>query len=99
SAWEAALCPVQRTDVRNFAHGRHTWLHHRGERTVILGLIGDDGRDIWARAEALLPKTVRRHLFDFGDAGRLRTAIGIVEGLVIVEAIGTATAIDPGKPG
>jgi fructoselysine-6-P-deglycase FrlB-like protein/hydroxymethylpyrimidine pyrophosphatase-like HAD family hydrolase len=99
SAWETALCPVQRTDLRNFAHGRHTWLHHREERTVVLGLIGEDGRDIWTRAEALLPQALRHHLFEFGNAGRLRTAIGIVEGLVIVEAIGTATGIDPGKPG
>ena len=99
SAWEAALCPVQRTDLRNFAHGRHTWLHHRGERTVILGLIGDDGREIWERVNALMPAALRRHVFDFGNVGRMRTAVGIVEGLVIVEAIGAATDIDPGKPG
>ncbi|HEY0622303.1 HAD hydrolase family protein [Sphingomonas sp.] len=99
SVWEAALCPVQRTDIRNFAHGRHTWLHHREERTVVLALISEDGRDIWARMEPLLPAALRPQLFDFGNAGRLRTAIGIVEGLVIVEAIGTATGIDPGKPG
>lgn len=99
SAWEAALCPVQRTDLRNFAHGRHTWLHHRGDRTVILALVSDDGRDIWESANALLPEALRRHVFDFGSAGRFSTAIGIVEGLVIVEAIGAATGIDPGKPG
>lgn len=99
SAWEAALCPVQRTDLRNFAHGRHTWLHHRGGQTVILGLISEDSREIWERANALLPPELRRHVFDFGNAGRLCTAVGIVEGLVIVEAIGAATGIDPGKPG
>ena len=99
SAWEAALCPVQRTDLRNFAHGRHTWLHHRGNRTVILGLVSNDGRDVWGRADALLPEGLRRHVFDFGSAGRLSTAIGIIEALVVVEAIGAATGIDPGKPG
>lgn len=99
SAWEAALCPVQRTDLRNFAHGRHTWLYHRGDRTVILGLVSDDGRDVWERVNTLLPEALRRHVFDFGSAGRLSTAIGIIEGLVMVEAIGAATGIDPGKPG
>lgn len=99
SAWEAALCPVQRTDLRNFAHGRHTWLHHRGGRTIIFGLISDDGREIWERTNALVPDALRRHVFDFGNAGRMRTAVGIVEGLVIVEAIGAAIGIDPGRPG
>lgn len=99
SVWEAALCPVQRTDLRNFAHGRHAWPHHRGQSTVILGFIGRDGRDIWERADKVLPQTLRRHAFDFENVGRLRTAIGIVEGLVVVEAIGVATGIDPGKPG
>jgi len=99
SAWEAALCPVQRTDLRNFAHGRHTWLNHRGDRTVILALVSDDGRDIWEGANALLPEALWRHVFDFGSAGRFSSAIGIVEGLVIVEAIGAATGVDPGKPG
>ncbi|MBX9643438.1 MAG: HAD hydrolase family protein [Novosphingobium sp.] len=99
SAWEAALCPVQSTDLRNFAHGRHTWLHHRGDRTVIFALISDDSRDIWESANALFPAALRRQVFHFGDAGRLSSAIGIVEGLAIVEAIGAATGIDPGKPG
>lgn len=99
SAWEAALCPIQRTDLRNFAHGRHTWLHHRGEQTVVLGLIGDEGREIWERVNSLLPQALRRHVFDFGNAGRMRTATGIVAGLAIVEAIGSAVGIDPGRPG
>ena len=99
SIWEAALCAVQRTDPRNFAHGRHAWLQHRGERTSILALVAQDGREIWERAEALLPAAVQRHMFDLGDAGRLSCAIGIAKGLVVIEAIGTATGIDPGKPG
>ncbi|MFC3711212.1 HAD hydrolase family protein [Sphingoaurantiacus capsulatus] len=99
SVWEAALCPIQRTDLRNFAHGRHTWIHHRGERTIILGLVSEDGADIWERADTFLPPALRRHVFTFGNAGRMRMAAGIIQGLIIVEAIGVATGIDPGKPG
>src|SRR3546814_12463538 len=47
SAWEASLCPVQRTDVRNFAHGRHSWLHHHPDRSMVLGLVGKDGLQLW----------------------------------------------------
>lgn len=40
SLWEASLCPIQVTDMRNFAHGRHSWLHHRAERDCYLGIDG-----------------------------------------------------------
>src|SRR3546814_5746306 len=55
SAWEASLCPVQRTDVRNFAHGRHSWLHHHPDRSMVLGLVGKDGLPLWHAVAARLP--------------------------------------------
>lgn len=99
SAWETALCAVQRTDPRNLAHGRHTWLHHRGTRTFMLALTGLDTRQIWAEVAACLPPGIRHASMDFGDCGRFRNAVGLVQGLVAVEAIGLAVGIDPGKPG
>ncbi|HEX5183220.1 MAG TPA: hypothetical protein VFW19_08730 [Allosphingosinicella sp.] len=98
SAWEAAICPVQRTDVRNFAHGRHSWLHHRASQTFVIALTSDETRAIWERAAAVLPQ-VRMVERDFAGGGRLRNALGIVEALVMVGAMGRAVAIDPGKPG
>ena len=41
SVWEASLCHVQSTDFRNFAHGRHGWLHHPRLRD------GTAGTDRW----------------------------------------------------
>lgn len=99
SAWEASLCPVQRTDARNLAHGRHSWLHHRHDRTFLLLLTGDDTRPFWEGLAPILPASIRHAEFDFGDCGRHRNAIGMVTGLAIVEAIGQAVGIDPGKPG
>ena len=99
SAWETALCAVQRTDARSLAHGRHTWLHHRESRTFMLALTGLDTRQIWAELAAGLPPGIRRASMDFGDCGRFRNAVGLVQGLVAVEAIGLAVGIDPGKPG
>ncbi|MCF8882737.1 HAD hydrolase family protein [Erythrobacter sp. SN021] len=99
SVWEAAICAVQRTDIRNFAHGRHTWLHHRAEKTFVLALTGHDTSRMWDMVASNLPASVRIQHLDFGDGGRLRNAIGIVEGLLIIEAMGKAVGIDPGKPG
>lgn len=42
SVWETALCGVQRTDHRNFAHGRHVWLQHRPHETMIISLVGPE---------------------------------------------------------
>lgn len=99
SVWEASICAVQRTDFRNFAHGRHSWLHHRAERSFVLALTGTETQDSWSRIEAFLPAQIRRIAYDFGDCGRFRTAVGLVEGLVLIEAMGAAVGIDPGKPG
>lgn len=98
SAWEAAICPVQLTDVRNFAHGRHSWLHHRSNETFVLALTAHETRELWDRCAALLPPVDATNI-DYAGAGRLRNAIGVVEGLTIVEAMGLAVNIDPGKPG
>lgn len=99
SAWEASLCPVQLTDFRNFAHGRHSWLHHRASDTFILSLFGHDSANAWKRTRALLPEGLRWTEIEFGNCGRFRNAVGIVEGLALIDAIGQTVGIDPGKPG
>jgi HAD superfamily hydrolase (TIGR01484 family) len=99
SVWEAALCSVQRTDYRHFAHGRHVWLAKRPAETMLMSLTGVESRAIWEDLERLAPTGVRRVSFDRGNCGRFQNALGILHGLTIVEALGFATGIDPGKPG
>lgn len=98
-AWEAGLCAVQRTDFRNFAHGRHVWLAHRGPESFILALTGTETRSVWADIEHALPTAVRRTAYEAGSCGRVETAVSLIDALVVVEAIGLATGIDPGRPG
>ena len=99
SAWEASLCAVQLTDFRNFAHGRHTWLHNRRHKTVVLALTSHDSEELWKQTHQFLPSQVRQISAHFADSGRFRNAIGIVQGLVWIEAMGQAVGIDPGRPG
>ena len=99
SIWEASICSVQLTDFRNFAHGRHTWLEHHPEKTIVLALTGHDTERLWEQTNLLLPSHIRRVNMGFGNCGRCRNALGIVRGLVCIEAMGRAVGIDPGKPG
>ncbi|PJN92724.1 hypothetical protein CNY89_27200, partial [Amaricoccus sp. HAR-UPW-R2A-40] len=57
SIWEASICTIQSADFRNFAHGRHGWLHHRADETLVLALTTKDTREVWAPLGAALPPT------------------------------------------
>jgi fructoselysine-6-P-deglycase FrlB-like protein len=98
-AWEAALCAVQRTDFRNFAHGRHVWLGGRGDTSFILALVGTETAEMWSDIRSLLPAQIQSYAMNFGNCGRYRNALGVVAGLCLVEAMGRASGVDPGKPG
>jgi hypothetical protein len=99
SCWEAAICPVQRTDFRNFAHGRHVWLAHRGNATFLLNLTGTDTRAAWQDIETLIPSDLRRVSIDYANCGRYQNFLAAIDALVIVEALGRVRGIDAGKPG
>lgn len=99
SLWEAAICSVQRTDIRNFAHGRHVWLAHRPAETVLISLLANDTAQAWGAIDKHLPPDIRRHSFQLGNAGRYDNAVGILEALSVVGALGRAVSVDPGKPG
>ncbi|WP_299165342.1 HAD hydrolase family protein [uncultured Tateyamaria sp.] len=99
SVWEAAICNVQSTDFRNFAHGRHTWLHHRPDNSFLLALTGSDWNPVNTSVLSRVPRNIRRSVVGFGNCGRFENAVGIVKGLALIEAMGCAVEIDPGKPG
>lgn len=99
SCWEAGLCAVQRTDFRNFAHGRHVWLTNRPERTFVLALTHDRTREFWTSLKAVLPAGIASAHFDFGPAGRFGLFAAVLRSFAIVEGLGLARGVDPGKPG
>ncbi|WP_354247360.1 HAD hydrolase family protein [Bradyrhizobium sp. LA2.1] len=99
SCWEAGLCRVQRTDFRNFGHGRHVWLDRHADRTVLLSLTCDRSRPFWESIRSCIPSTIPRMHFGFGAAGRHTLFDAVLTSFGIVEGLGTAAGIDPGKPG
>ncbi len=99
SAWEAGLCPVQRVDFRNFAHGRHVWAGRWPEKVFVLALTSAETRPMWAEIANRLPLEIRRLELDGGGCGRLETAVSVFSALAVVEAMGAALGVDPARPG
>ncbi|UVO52018.1 hypothetical protein M0208_16420 [Sphingomonas sp. SUN019] len=99
SLWETGIAPVQRTDFRNFAHGRHVWAAKYPDQMFILALTAAESRAVWRPIAEALPTGLRAGEVDFGAAGRFRCAVGVLQGLHIVRSLGDAAGIDPGKPG
>lgn len=99
SLWETGMAPIQRTDFRNFAHGRHVWPARHPESTFILAVTTALSRDVWRNIRHALPEAIRMVELNLGHAGRFRSAVSIVEGLMAILVIGAVTDTDPGKPG
>lgn len=97
--WETGIAPVQRTDFRNFAHGRHVWAARHPDSLLILALTSEDSLDTWSGIVDNLPTAIRTRQILLGDAGRLQNALGIFHGLALVRALGERADIDPGRPG
>jgi fructoselysine-6-P-deglycase FrlB-like protein/hydroxymethylpyrimidine pyrophosphatase-like HAD family hydrolase len=99
SFWEAGICAVQRTDFRNFAHGRHVWMAKHAKRTFVIALTCERSREIWQMMRHELPVEIPGAHFDFGRAGRGSLFEAILTMLTAVEAAGALKGIDPGRPG
>lgn len=99
SLWETGIAPVQRTDFRNFAHGRHVWAAKYPDGMYVLALTTSETGEVWQPIAAALPSSVRTRSVEFDHGGRLANAVGILWGLSFVQFLGETTAIDPGRPG
>lgn len=99
SVWEIALCAVQRTDFRNFAHGRHVLLAQRPDDVWVFAMTGIETREAWSDIKQHFPESLRVIEYDFGNCGRFDVFAGLLQGLCLIEAMGFARGIDPGRPG
>ena len=99
SLWEAAICSIQRTDFRNFAHGRHVWLAKRPAESFVIALTGQETQPIWKQIADHLPRDIKRHSRDYGRCSRFDGYLAILDAFAIVESLGSFRDIDPGKPG
>ena len=99
SLWETGIAPVQRTDFRNFAHGRHVWAARQPGSMFALAMTTCESEAVWRPIRTALPSEVRGGEMALGHGGRLANAIGLIRALAVVGHLGGIAGIDPGKPG
>ncbi|RWY84659.1 hypothetical protein EHI44_18590 [Rhizobium leguminosarum] len=99
SLWEVGLCAVQRTDFRNFAHGRHVWLKDKLERSLLFVTAGRETLPVWSDIKEALPDQTNSLLLAFDNCGRFDNAVGILRAMAFISALGDVCGVDPGKPG
>jgi len=95
---EIGVAAVQVSDLRNFAHGRHTGTaRHAGDTSVILVSDQRDG-DLAARTARVLPEEFE--VLDWHHAGSHASATlcGLVGSMRLTAALGARCGVDPARP-
>lgn len=94
---ESGLASVQVTDYRNFAHGRHLWLHRHPE-TPVLMFVSPRDKDLALKTRAKLPKdsavfVIETNLIGVGASLEMQAAV-----FQMVSSFAKARGWDPGRP-
>jgi len=96
---EAALCAVQISDFRNFAHGRHHWLAKRGKQSAIIAFTNASNHSLAQRTLRLIPSSIPSAIINI-PGNIIASSIGaVVSGFILTGIAGELRGIDPGRPG
>lgn len=95
---ESAFGTVQRTDLRQFAHGRHIQLTQSQDPFVVVAFITSDELDLWVAQRHLLPASTEV-MTCLTPSGLPDAALhGTLFVFALVEALGRALGRDAGEP-
>jgi len=94
---ESGLANVQVTDYRNFAHGRHLWLAHHPNTTVI-AFVSPNDRGIADATLKLLPTGIRTLRVETRLEGVAATFAMQAAVFELVSLYGEDRGLDPGRP-
>ena len=95
--WETGIAPVQRTDFRNFTHGRRAWAERYPETIFALALTTRESEEVWQPIDAGISARVRRGTLSLSHGGRLANAVGIFTGFAVIARLGELADLDPGR--
>lgn len=96
---EAALAPAMLCDVRSFGHGRHHWIAKHPEETVVVTLSDGVHGPLLDKTAALLPDNIPIIALRTLCSGPLASLDLVLQVFGLVNWIGKAVGIDPGRPG
>ncbi len=96
---EAALGSVLIADYRNFGHGRHHWFDKRKENSVIVALVTPEENHIAIKTLGLIPAYIPRIIISSDLEGANSSIELLINSYYLVNAVGEAFNIDPGRPG
>lgn len=96
---EGGLGSVMAVDYRNFAHGRHNWIHKLGVRTTVVAFITPDTELLAERTLKLLPAATKviRFATDLSGPNAGLDLLSAV--FAFTNVVGKLVGIDPGRPG
>jgi len=96
---ESALAMVQITDLRQFAHGRHLQLANRFPAPFTLFVSSPDELPLAAATASLLPNPERCWQLQLDGGSEQDTVVsGLVDAMLITEALARGAPYDPGQP-
>lgn len=96
---EAALGSVLMSDYRNFGHGRHHWFAKRKDNSFIIALVTPEERQIAEKTINLIPDYIPRLVLASDKEGLNSSIELLIQTFNLVNSVGQAFKIDPGRPG
>lgn len=94
---EGALGPCQIVDYRQFAHGRHLQLD-RLQHPFVIAFYSDSDHQLMGETLALMPQDIPVLQLDLPSNPVLAEICGVIDGMLLTEAVGAQRHIDVGKP-
>lgn len=96
--WETGLAAVQASDLRNFAHGRHTGLARRLDRTALVCLSSPRSAALASATVGALPAELPRVDVSLSDDPPLCLPEGLRWSIDFVSDLGRRRGVDVGRP-
>lgn len=95
---ESAFGTCEKTDYRQFAHGRHLRLLNPSESPCFLAISSTKDRDLCESTLSLFPKSIPVVRLDLPDDSALGNVISVIDSILITGILGAAFNKDPGQP-
>lgn len=96
---EAGLAAALISDYRNFGHGRHNWFDKKWGNSCIIAVITPEDELLAEKTLSNLPENLPKIIIRSKDQSLFACVELLIRSFYLIQDVGNAKAIDPGKPG